>query len=117
MSEARTCRCGDQAAGAGERLREIAVELGYAGGKSIFDDYVREVRPRFRVGGLPAARQRSRPPRPRRRPYGLHRPLATSVPAGISPRSRRFAPQKPAAELHRRGTPFDRHKEVTLGQP
>jgi transposase len=29
------------------RLREMATELGYAGGKSIFDDYVREVRPRF----------------------------------------------------------------------
>jgi hypothetical protein len=31
------------------RLREMAAELGYEGGKSIFDDYVREVRPRFRV--------------------------------------------------------------------
>ena len=31
------------------RLREMAAELGYAGGKSIFDDYVREVRPRFVV--------------------------------------------------------------------
>ena len=31
------------------RLREMAIELGYAGGKSIFDDYVREVRPRFQV--------------------------------------------------------------------
>jgi len=31
------------------RLRELATELGYAGGKSIFDDYVREVRPRFQV--------------------------------------------------------------------
>jgi hypothetical protein len=31
------------------RLREMAVELGYAGGKSIFDEYVREVRPRFQV--------------------------------------------------------------------
>jgi hypothetical protein len=31
------------------RLREMAVELGYQGGKSIFDDYVREVRPRFQV--------------------------------------------------------------------
>jgi len=30
-----------------QRLRELAVELGYAGGKSIFDDFVREVRPRF----------------------------------------------------------------------
>jgi hypothetical protein len=32
-----------------QRLREMAVELGYAGGKTIFDDYVREVRPRYRV--------------------------------------------------------------------
>jgi transposase len=31
------------------RLREIAAELGYSGGKTIFDDYVREVRPRFLV--------------------------------------------------------------------
>jgi hypothetical protein len=31
------------------RLREMAGELGYAGGKSIFDEYVREVRPRFQV--------------------------------------------------------------------
>jgi hypothetical protein len=31
------------------RLREMAVELGYGGGKTIFDDYVREVRPRFLV--------------------------------------------------------------------
>ena len=30
-----------------QRLREMAVELGYQGGKSIFDDFVREVRPRF----------------------------------------------------------------------
>lgn len=30
-----------------QRLRELAGELGYAGGKTIFDDYVREVRPRF----------------------------------------------------------------------
>ena len=30
-----------------QRLREMATELGYAGGKTIFDDYVREVRPRF----------------------------------------------------------------------
>ena len=30
-----------------QRLREMATELGYEGGKSIFDDYVREVRPRF----------------------------------------------------------------------
>jgi transposase len=27
------------------RLREMAIELGYAGGKTIFDDFVREVRP------------------------------------------------------------------------
>jgi hypothetical protein len=32
-----------------QRLREMAAELGYAGGKTIFDGYVREVRPRFRV--------------------------------------------------------------------
>jgi transposase len=32
-----------------QRLREIAGELGYEGGKSIFDDFVREVRPRFLV--------------------------------------------------------------------
>lgn len=31
------------------RLRELATDLGYEGGKSIFDDYVREVRPRFLV--------------------------------------------------------------------
>ncbi len=31
------------------RLREMAGELGYEGGKTIFDDYVREVRPRFVV--------------------------------------------------------------------
>lgn len=31
------------------RLRELATELGYEGGKTIFDDYVREVRPRFQV--------------------------------------------------------------------
>jgi transposase len=31
------------------RLREMAVELGYEGGKSIFDEFVREVRPRFVV--------------------------------------------------------------------
>ena len=31
------------------RLREMAGEIGYDGGKSIFDDYVREVRPRFLV--------------------------------------------------------------------
>ncbi len=32
-----------------QRLREMAGELGYEGGKSIFDDYVRDVRPRFVV--------------------------------------------------------------------
>jgi transposase len=32
-----------------QRLRELAVELGYQGGKTIFDDYVREVRPRFLI--------------------------------------------------------------------
>jgi transposase len=31
------------------RLREMATELGYEGGKTIFDDYVREVRPRFLI--------------------------------------------------------------------
>jgi transposase len=31
------------------RLREMAAELGYEGSKTIFDDYVREVRPRFLV--------------------------------------------------------------------
>ena len=30
-----------------QRLRELAGEIGYLGGKSIFDDFVREVRPRF----------------------------------------------------------------------
>ena len=30
-----------------KRLRELAEELGYRGGKTIFDDYVREARPRF----------------------------------------------------------------------
>jgi hypothetical protein len=32
-----------------QRLRELATELGYVGGKSIFDEYVREVRPRFQI--------------------------------------------------------------------
>jgi hypothetical protein len=32
-----------------QRLRELAAELGYEGGKTIFDEYVREVRPRYRV--------------------------------------------------------------------
>ena len=31
------------------RLREMASELGYEGGKTIFDDFVREVRPRFLI--------------------------------------------------------------------
>jgi transposase len=30
-----------------KRLRELAQELGYRGGKTIFDDYVRELRPRY----------------------------------------------------------------------
>jgi hypothetical protein len=32
-----------------QRLRELAEEVGYEGGKTVFDDYVREVRPRFLV--------------------------------------------------------------------
>lgn len=32
-----------------QRLREMAVEVGYEGGKTIFDEFVREVRPRFLV--------------------------------------------------------------------
>jgi hypothetical protein len=32
-----------------QRLRELAEEIGYRGGKTVFDDYVREVRPRFLV--------------------------------------------------------------------
>ena len=32
-----------------QRLREMAADLGYEGGKTIFDDYVREVRPRYLV--------------------------------------------------------------------
>lgn len=32
-----------------QRLRELAVEIGYVGGKTVFDAYVREVRPRFLV--------------------------------------------------------------------
>jgi transposase len=32
-----------------QRLREMAGELGYEGGKTVFDGYVREVRPRFQV--------------------------------------------------------------------
>jgi transposase len=38
---------GDDASTPSQRLRELATELGYVGGKSIFDDYVREMRPRF----------------------------------------------------------------------
>ena len=30
-----------------QRLRELATEMGYEGGRSIFDDFVREMRPRF----------------------------------------------------------------------
>ncbi len=37
----------DDATVTSQRLREDAVELGYQGGKTIFDDFVREVRPRF----------------------------------------------------------------------
>jgi transposase len=32
-----------------QRLRELAEQLGYRGGKTIFDDWVREVRPRYLV--------------------------------------------------------------------
>jgi transposase len=32
-----------------KRLRELAEQFGYAGGKTIFDDWVREVRPRYLV--------------------------------------------------------------------
>jgi transposase len=31
------------------RLREMAAELGYEGGKTIFDDFVRDIRPRFQA--------------------------------------------------------------------
>ena len=38
-----------------QRLRELASEIGYEGGKSIFDDFVREVRPRFlKASDVPA---------------------------------------------------------------
>ncbi len=37
----------DDASIQSQRLRELATDLGYAGGKTVFDDYVREVRPRF----------------------------------------------------------------------
>ena len=32
-----------------QQLRELAMEAGYGGGKTVFDEYVREVRPRFLV--------------------------------------------------------------------
>jgi len=61
------------------RLRELAVELGYEGGKTIFDDYVREVRPRYLVRRTfqrtvyrPADRRVRRVLRPARR--GLDHP-------------------------------------------
>jgi transposase len=31
------------------RLREMATDLGYEGGKTVFDDFVREARPRFQI--------------------------------------------------------------------
>jgi len=31
------------------RLREMAIELGYEGGNTIFDEFVRDVRPRFLI--------------------------------------------------------------------
>lgn len=37
----------DDASTTSQRLRELAEEIGYQGSKTIFDDYVREVRPRF----------------------------------------------------------------------
>ena len=37
----------DDATTTSQRLRELAEEIGYQGGKTIFDDYVREMRPRF----------------------------------------------------------------------
>ena len=37
----------DDATTPSQRLRELAQEIGYQGSKTIFDDYVREVRPRF----------------------------------------------------------------------
>jgi hypothetical protein len=42
-----------------KRLRELAVELGYAGSKTIFDDYVRELRPRFLARRTSSARSTS----------------------------------------------------------
>jgi len=32
-----------------QRLRELALELGYGGGKTIFDAFVREIRPRYLI--------------------------------------------------------------------
>jgi transposase len=43
-----------------QRSRELASELGYTGGKSIFDEYVREVRPRFLVRRTFSARSIAR---------------------------------------------------------
>jgi transposase len=50
----------------GTRVRELLGELGYRGGKTILDDYLREVRPRylprprtFQRAGLPAGRDPS----------------------------------------------------------
>ena len=40
-------RLEEDAATTSQRLRELAEEIGYQGGKTIFDGYVREVRPRF----------------------------------------------------------------------
>ena len=40
-------RLDEDARTASQRLRELAEEIGYQGAKTIFDDYVREVRPRF----------------------------------------------------------------------
>jgi len=40
-------RLDEDATTTSQRLRELAEEIGYQGGKTIFDDYVREVRPRF----------------------------------------------------------------------
>jgi hypothetical protein len=39
-----------------QRLREMAIELGYEGGKTIFDDWVREVRPAICRGARSSAR-------------------------------------------------------------
>jgi transposase len=42
-----------------QRLREMATEMGYEGGKAIFDDYVREVRPRFLAARTFSGRSRA----------------------------------------------------------